>query len=423
LKLKRTIRQIFAIAKTDFLSIARNRTAMFFTLLFPLFFLIIIGFTFGTSGTGETSRIRLGVVNLDPNAINVNGTISTNSTIGDAFVQGLKDANFTVREYNSYGDKDSNGTAAYDISNGNIKVAIIVPENFTETLSFQYSNASGMPIPTKANLVVYTDPSDPTGSLIAQQGVLGFISGFIKAYQENVINQISQITPGYRDFIKVLTDPINTATYEANVAGRRLRWIDYMVPGVLGLALIWAGLNRASVTIANERTAGTFQRMVIAPVSPMTVLAGKFLSSLLIVYLSGLVLLATGVLLFQVSLYWNIPLIVALIFLGSLTAIGLGLIISSLAKNADAANAITIVISVPLQFFIGAFFPLSIMPVPAQVFGETLPFTKFVEVMQDSMTKNLPLSSLMPQIVYMAASGIALFAAGIAAYWWSLKRL
>jgi ABC-2 type transport system permease protein len=390
-------------------------------MLFPLFFLIIIGFTFGSAGQGETSRIRLGVVNLDPFETNVNGTSSTNSTICDAFVQGLKDANFTVSEYSAYGDKDSNGTAAFDISNGNIKAAIVIPENFTETLSFQYRNASGAPVPTKASLAVYTDPSDPTGSLIAQQGVFGFISGFIKAYQENIINNF--VPAAEQDFVKVLTNPIDTATHEADISGRRLRWIDYMVPGVLGLALIWAGLNRASVTIANERTAGTFQRMVIAPVSPMTVLAGKFLSCLLIVYMSALVMLATGVLLFQVSLFWNIPLIVALIFLGSLTAIGLGLIISSLAKNADAANAITIVISVPLQFFIGAFFPLSIMPVPAQVFGETLPFTKFVEAMQDSMTKNLPLQSLMPQIVYVAISGIALFAAGITAYWWSIKRL
>jgi ABC-2 type transport system permease protein len=389
-------------------------------LLFPLFFLIIIGFTFGGAVTGETSGIRLGVVNLDRIEVSVNGTLSTNSTVGDAFVQGLKDAKFTVFEYASYGDKDSNGTAAYAISNGNIKAAIIIPENFTEILSFQYMDAFGQPLPVKANLAVYTDPSDPTGSLIAQQGVLGFISGFIRVYQESIITQIPL---GYRDFVKVLTDPIDTTTHEADVSGRRLRWIDYMVPGVLGLALIWAGLNRASVTIANERTAGTFQRMVIAPVSPMTVLAGKFLSSLLIVYLSALVMLVTGVLLFQVSLYWNIPLTIALIFLGSLTAIGLGLIISSLAKNAEAANAITIVISVPLQFFIGAFFPLSIMPVPAQMFGEILPFTKFVEVMQGAMTKNLPISSLMPQIIYMTASGIVLFAAGIAAYWWSLKRL
>ncbi len=420
MKLKRTVHQTFAIAKTDFLGIARNKTALFFTLLFPLFFLIIIGFTFGTAGEGETSQIQLGVVNLDGTETNVNGTISTNSTIGDAFVQGLKDANFTVHEYDAYGDKDSDGTAAFAISSGDVKVAIIIPENFTETLFFQYRDTFGAPLPTQANLAIYTDPSDPTGSLIAQQGTLGFILGFIKVYQEGII---AQIPPSEQSFVKVLTDPIQTASHEADVSGRRLRWIDYMVPGVLGLALIWAGLNQASTTIANERTAGTFQRMVIAPVSPMIVLAGKFLSSLLIVYLSALVMLASGVLLFQVSLYWNIPLIMALIFLGSLTAIGLGLIISSLAKNADAAHAITIVISVPLQFFIGAFFPLSMMPAPAQVFGEALPFTKFVEVMQGSMTKNLPLASLMPQIIYMATSGIILFAAGVVTYWWSLKRI
>ena len=420
MKLKRTIHQVFAIAKTDFLGIARNKTAIFFTLLFPLFFLIIIGFTFGTQGTGETSRIQVGTVNLDGKTIYVNGTASQNSTIGDAFVQALKDANFTVYEYSEYGDKDTNGTAAYDISRGEIKVAVVIPANFTEALSYQYTDSLGMPVPTKAHLDLYTDPSDPTGSIIAQQSVLGFISVFIEYYQEIAINQIPENLQGYAE---VLADPVTVSTSEADVSGRPLRWIDFMVPGILGLVLLWSGLNHASVAIADERTKGTFQRMIIAPVSPATVLAGKFISCLAIVYLSAVIMLASGILLFQVNLYWNIPAIVLSIFLGALSAIGLGLIISSLAKNVEAANSITILISVPLQFFIGAFFPLSIMPEPAQIFGEALPFTKLVNAMQDIMTKNLPFEAVMPEIIYMAISGLILFAIGIITYRVSLKRL
>ncbi len=394
---------------------ARNKTAIFFTLLFPLFFIIIIGFTFGTVGTGETSRIQVGTVNRDVETIYVNGTASQNSTIGDEFVQALKAVNFTVHEYVEYGDKDTNGTAAYDISRGQIKVAVVIPANFTEALSFQYR------IPTKAHLDLYTDPSDPTGSIIAQQSVLGFISGFTEYYQGIVISQIPDAQ--MRDYAKVLADPITVSTNEADVSGQPLRNVDFMVPSTLGLVLLWSGLNHASVAIATERTKGTFQRMIIAPVSPATVLAGKFISCLAIVYLSGVIMLASGVLLFQVNLYWNIPAIVLSVFLGALSAIGLGLIISSLAKNEEAANSITVLISVPLQFFIGAFFPLSIMPEPAQIFGEALPFTKLVNAMQDIMTKNLPFEAVMPEIIYMTISGLILFTIGVIAYRLSLKRL
>jgi len=420
MKLKRTIRQVFAIAKTDFLGIVRNKTAIFFTLLFPLFFLIIIGFTFGTQGTGETSRIHVGTVNLDGNMIDVNGTVSQNSTIGNVFVQVLKDANFTVYEYGVYGDKDTNGTAAYDISRGEIKIAVVLPANFTETLSYQYTDSLGIPISTKARLDLYTDPSDPTGSIIAQQSVLGFISGFIKYYQETAINQLPE---NLQDYAEVLADPITVSTSEADVTGRQLRWIDYMVPSTLGLVLLWSGLNHASVAIATERTKGTFQRMVIAPVSSITVLAGKLVSSLAIVYLSAFIMLASGLLLFQVNLYWNIPAIILAVFLGALSAIGIGLIISSIAKNEEAANSIAVLISVPLQFFIGAFFPLDIMPEPAQIFGEALPFTKLVYAMQDIMTKNLPFEAVMPEIIYLTISGLILFVVGIIAYRLSLKRL
>ena len=420
MKLKRTVHQVFAIAKTDFLGVARNKTAIFFTLLFPLFFLVIIGFTFGGTDTQETSRITIGTVNLDEETTSVNGTDSQNSTIGDAFVQALKDVNFTVYEYDMYGDKDTNGTAAYDISRGEIDISVIIPANFTETLSFQYNDSLGTPIPTKAYLDLYTDPSDHTGSMITQQSVLGFISEFINQYQKIVINQVSE---DLQDYAKVLADPIIVSTSEADVSGRPLRWIDYMVPGTLGLVLLWSGLNHASVAIASERTKGTFQRMVIAPVSPITVLAGKLISSLAIVYLSAVIMLASGIFIFQVNLYWNIPAIILTVFLGALSAIGIGLIISSLAKNEEAANSIAVLVSVPLQFFIGSFFPLDIMPESAQIFGEALPFTKLVYAMQDIMTKNLPLQAVMPEIIYMTISGLILFALGIIAYKLSLKRL
>jgi len=420
MRLKRTIRQVFAIAKTDFLGIVRNKTAIFFTLLFPLFFLIIIGFTFGTQGTGETSRIQLGTVNLDGNMITVNGTISENSTIGDLFVQVLKEANFTVHEYEVYGDKDTNGTASYDISRGEIKIAVVLPANFTETLSFQYTDSLGTPIPTRASLDLYTDPTDPTGSIIAQQSVLGFISGFIKSYQEIAIEQLPENLQGIAE---VLADPIMFSTSEADVSGRPLRWIEYMVPGILGLVLLWSGLFHSSIAIATERTRGTFQRMVIAPVSSITVLAGKFVSSLVIVYLSAVIMLASGLLLFQVNLYWNVPAIILAVFLGALSAIGIGLIISSVTKNEEAANSIAVLISVPLQFFIGAFFPLDIMPEPAQIFGEALPFTKVVYAMQDIMTKNLPFEAVIPEFIYLTISGLILFVIGVIAYRLSLKRL
>jgi ABC-2 type transport system permease protein len=153
------------------------------------------------------------------------------------------------------------------------------------------------------------------------------------------------------------------------------------------------------------------------------VLVGKFISNLALVYMSAAIMLASGILLFQVHLYWNIPVIVVAIFLGSLSAIGIGLIISSLTKNEEAANSIAVILSVPLQFFIGAFFPLSMMPEAAQAFGNALPFTKLVDAMTAIMTKNLPFGSIIPELLYLTVSGVILFLLGTIAYRVSLKRL
>jgi ABC-2 type transport system permease protein len=420
MKIRRAINQVAAVAKTDFLGVLRNKTAIFFTLLFPLFFIVIIGFTFGQTTTTEASRIVVGVVNLDGELITVNATDSSNSTIGDLFVQAMKTANFTVYSYAEYGDRNTNGTAAYAISRGNIDAIVVIPANFTETLSFQYKNNLGVPIATQSHLELDIDPTDTTGAMITQQSVLGFISGFVKQYQQIAIEQAPA---DMRAYIEVLADPIMVSISEAEVTETELQWIDYMIPGTLGLVLLWSGLNHASMTIATERTRGTFQRMIIAPVSPTIVLLGKLISNLALVYMSGFIMLVSGVLLFQVNLYWNIPVIILGIFLGSLSAIGIGLIISSVAKNEEAANSIAVIISVPLQFFIGAFFPLDLMPAAAQAFGEALPFTKLVDAMKAIMTRNLPFDAVVPEFLYLTVSGLIFFALGTIAYRVALKRL
>ena len=420
MKIKSAINQVAAVARTDFLGVFRNKTAIFFTLFFPLFFIVIIGFTFGQSGTTVASRIVVGVVNLDGELVTVNATDSSNSTVGDLFVQAMKTANFTVYSYNEYGDKETNGTAVYAISRGDVAAIVVIPSNFTESLSFQYIDIMGVPLATQAHLELYVDPSDTTGAMITQQSILGFISGFVKQYQQVAIEQAPINMKAY---IQVLADPIAVTTRNAEVTETEHQWIDYMVPGTLGLVLLWSGLNHASMTIATERAKGTFQRMIIAPVSPAIVLLGKFISNLALVYMSGFIVLLSSVLIFQVNLYWNIPVIILAIFLGSLSAIGIGLIISSVTKNEEAANSIAVIISVPLQFFIGAFFPLEIMPEAAQVFGEALPFTKMVDAMKDIMTRNLPFDAVIPEMIYLTVSGIIIFIIGIAAYRMALKRL
>lgn len=420
MRIKRSLNQVAAIAKTDFLGVVRNKTAIFFTLLFPLFFIVIIGFTFGQAGTETMSNISVGVVNLDGTLVAVNATDSYNSTIGDLLVQGLEQVNFTITTYGEYGDRDANGTAAYAISRGNIDAVLVIPANFTETLTFQYVDSMGIHLPIKSKLELYVDPTDNTGAMITQQSVSGFLSAFIKAYQNTAIEQIM---PDMKSYLEVIADPITVSVSDAEVTETELKWIDYMVPGTLGLVLIWSGLNHASRTISTERTKGTFQRMIIAPVSPTVVLMGKLISALAIVYMSAFVMLLSGVLLFQVNLYWDIPVMVLAIFLGALSAIGIGLIISSLAKNEEAADSISVIISVPLQFFIGAFFPLTMMPQAAQDFGNALPFTKLVSAMQDVMTRNLPFDAVVPDILYLAVSGLILFALGTVAYRIALKKL
>jgi ABC-2 type transport system permease protein len=412
-------REVIAICGKDLRRIVRSKQELAFTLLFPLVFLLIIGFTFG-GGMGERAPVVVGIVNLDSEAVQISGVTYTNDTIGNSFVDAMIEANFTVYDYTKLGDKDTEGMALYALARGNVQGVIVIPANFTECLSAIYLDETGQPTPKKGRLEVYVDKTDVNAAMIAEQSILGFISGFSQYYKEEII---SLSPPEMQDKMRFFANPIETTTTAPIFGVKRLRYVDFLVPAMTGLVLLWVGLAHAAGSIPEEKDRGTFSRMTLAPISPMAILGGKALAVLVLVLASTAVLLATGVAVFQVDLYWNPHIVIPLIVLASLNSIGIGLIISSVAKDSKAANSMQIFFNLPMQFFIGAFFPLELMPEPVQVFGNLLPFTKFVAAMQKVMVRNMSVDAILGEIIYLTACGLIFLSLGVLAYKWWLKKL
>ena len=405
----------------------RDREAIFFTMLFPVMMLVLMGSIFGGANIQTTSSFRIGVLNLDYTPTDVNGTIMENGTLGDTFRDVLIGANFTVYNYTQYGDRNSNGSAFYDLSRGRIQAIVIIPSNFTECLTFQYTqllaNGSISAIPISPVIEIEIDPTDKMSAQILKQVLRGVVSAFSGEYQKQFISMSEQMNPEDAIFMEFLATPVDSVTSEADVAVIELTWISYMVPGILGIVIIWAGFANSSRSLAREKENGTLKRLVISQASPSAYLVGSYLANLILVMLSAAIALVTGALLFGVVLNWDVVAFALLTLIVSMSAIGPGLIISGLARTEASAGSIQVMIAIPLQFFVGGFMPISILPPAVQGFANALPYTKYSLAIQDIAIKGLGLLDLMDSIIYMTVVGIVLMILGILVYARVLKSV
>ena len=419
--------QTLYYANKSFKRLVRNRTAVFFVFLFPVLMLLMLGSIFGGETGTNVSGITVGVVNLDYQQTMVNGSASTNGTFSDAFISAVKEVNLTVVETPSVGDPTTNGTALYLLNKGAIDAYLVIPTNFTECLSFMYStalpNGSLVPLAVSPSIEIVVDPTDPLGSQIVKQVLIGIVNGFSKAYQEVIINMAGGSDPMITSYMEFLASPVNYSTYDADITSVRISWINFMVPGTLGLVIIWAGLSTSARSFAFERDTGSIRRLVIAPISPVAILIGEYLYTLFVVLLSSILSLLTGVLVFHVSLNWDLLALLVFTLAVSLSAVGPGLIISSLAKNAYAAGSIQNIIAIPLQFFTGSFFPLFLLPAAGQAFAMSLPYTQYSLAVSDIMVKGFTIVDVLPSLVYITIVGLAFMLVGVFTFRRALRNI
>ncbi len=416
---KMFFRQVFAIFLKDMRKFWRTPTNVAITLLFPVLFVLLMGYTIGSEIMGP---IRIGVINNDDDAfIPINGTLYNDTKFSFSYIEILQ-RNFTLTHYDKIGSLNEENSAMYDMQQNKINAIIIIPENFTECLYLRYVDESGNKIPKEGKLTLYIDPTDPTAADVTYAAILGTIPVFLG--EEYVTDEVFRflLPIEYQSSVNFVAHPIsptrNNPPYQ-----RHFERIDYLVPGMMGMIILWVGSKEALNSIVYEKKLGTISRLITSPTSSAAVLTGKALTCLVLVFISVVEVCLTGILVFDVDLYWNLELLVPMVILTGICSIGLGLFISAIAKDFATAKSMYALFILPIQFFIGAVFPLSVLPEPAQRFGESLPFTKSIEAFQLIMAKNASLSMILFQFWYVSVWCIGIFAIGTFSYWLYLRRL
>ena len=341
-------------------SFTRDRSALFWTLAFPLIFVVLFGSIFSGGNNDRT----IGFADLD-------GT-SASGQLKAAFA-GIEGVTLV---------EEPEADLLARMRTGEVSAVIVVPAGYADTVA-----AKAAP----AEVTVFTDPSQSSADGATRQ-LVGFV---LAAVNQAATGQPPAVAPAFQ-----------------SVQTNDLSFISYLVPSILGMSLMQLGVF-ASIPLVADRQKLILKRLQATPLRRWQLVGSNVLMRLLIAIVQTVIIVGVGTALFDVEISGSWPLIGALILLGSLAFIALGYVIASFAATEDAANGMTSAVQFPLMFLSGTFFPIDAMPDALKTVARVLPLTYLGDGLRQVMVDGTPFAPLWVCFAFLAVWLVVCF--GIAA--------
>lgn len=205
---------------------------------------------------------------------------------------------------------------------------------------------------------------------------------------------------------------------EALIHEKGSRYIDFLVPGILGLNLMGTGIWGIGFSIVNARLKKTLKLMTATPMRHADYLLAQMLSRFVFLILEVAVILAFGVAVFGVPVRGSLVVLVLLAFLGALCFGGMGLLVASRARTLEAANGLMNLVMVPMWLLSGVFFSSERFPKAVQPLVQALPLTALNNALRAVMLDGRSAAAVAGEAAIVAAWGLVSFAAALKIFRW-----
>jgi ABC-2 type transport system permease protein len=163
----------------------------------------------------------------------------------------------------------------------------------------------------------------------------------------------------------------------------------FIVPGVIGILLTITLTLITSTAIVRERERGTLEQLVVTPIGKTSLMLGKLVPFLLVGYIQMTVVMGLGKLIFRIPIEGSLPMLYALVVPFMVASLGVGLLISTVARTQAQAMQLSFFFMLPNILLSGYIFPRVAMPEPAQWVGLLLPLTYFLKILRGILLKGV----------------------------------
>ena len=244
-----------------------------------------------------------------------------------------------------------------------------------------------------APVVYHYDPTRP-GSIVAR----------------DLVDDLIQASAGR-------VNPVATEVVVLSEPGGR--YIDFLVPGLLGMGIMGGGLWGVGFAVVDMRIRKLLKRFVATPMRKSQFLMGIMLSRLFFMVPEIILLLVFSRIFFGVQVYGSWTAILLLILVGAIEFSGIGLLVASRAKTLESVSGLMNLVMLPLWTLSGIFFSYERFPQVVQPIIRLLPLTPLNDALRAVMLEGAPLASQWPEVTVMSLWAMVTFALALVMFRWN----
>lgn len=319
----------------------REREAVFWTFFFPIFMIVMFGFIrFDSFG-----RVETGIVNSTGNAESI---------------QPLKKIQ-TIRIHE--GSKDSELQA---LKKGERDLVIVVPQNYDPSAGGKIEAYLNDAKPQEARL----------GLMLIQQTL-----------DENVLRNVHAN---------------RTVLEENSIRGRKLTYMDFLVPGVVAMSIMQAGVFGVAFVFVDLKKRGILKRIRVTPINPNDFIFAYVISRLIVLMMQMVVMLGIGIVFFHLHFTGNLLNLFIVGTLGAVVFLGMGFAVAGISKSEDQVAPLANMVVFPMMVLSGIFFSRSNLPSFVYAITNFFPLTYLADAMRSIAIEGSPLHGVFTQIIGLA---------------------
>lgn len=348
----------------EFIHVYRDPVSLRLAIMMPLLFTLI----FGYAVTTDVEHIKLAVYD------------------GDKTYESRE----LVRKFqaSNYFDLSHEVTNSKELEvlldGGTVKTALMIPSGYSRKLKRGETPES----------LLIIDGTDPTIARTALQ------SG-------NLVSNIYNMETLSGGTFK-LAEMKTRVWYNPNMKSAK-----FIIPGLIGLIMQNITIMLTAFALVREKERGTIEQLMVSPLRPTELILGKMVPYVVIGSVDFLIALFFGTWYFNVPIMGSMPLLLALGFLFVITALAIGMLISTVAENQLQAMQFAFISILPTVLLSGFMFPRDGMPLAIYLVGNLIPLTYFLEIMRSIILKGTGMAYIWKDVLAVAVIGALLLAMAI----------
>lgn len=368
------LRAMLAISRASFSAIIKNPSAVIFSLIFPLVFIIVFGFIKGNS-------IRL-EVGLGP-------ACDTTSIIFTAF---SKLPNVDIERNKSFSEMENL------LNKGRLDAVL---------------NISGSANEKGVLVEVITSKASREKGLF----VKSIFTNLVDKQNLSVIREMQNASGNPLSNIKIYP----TELRETEIQGREYKMIDFILPGQLGFSILSAGVFGTAFIFFSLRQTLVLKRFFATPIRRTYIILGETLSRLVFQLLGSLIIILLGKYIFGFTLVHGFTTLVEMLLLsamGLIVFMGFGFVVSGIAKSESVIPPLANVFTLPQFLLSGTFFPIDAFPGWLQIISKALPLTYLNDALRKVAFEGAGFSAISHQLSIITIWGIVIYIIAIRFFRW-----